>query len=124
MMLNHTLTQWRAQVCDLYMLTAQTDLAGAFDTALFTGMDKALGDWRPPRANGRPPVSAKGATEAPSTALGVPFKHRKLVRMVYSSAVCMVKVSTTGGVVAHSKTYRPERGGCQGSCLMPWTANS
>ena len=41
--------------------------------------------------------------------------------MVYSSAVCMVKVSTTGGVVAHSKMYRPERGGCQGSCLMPWT---
>ena len=28
--------------------------------------------------------------------------------MVYSSAVCMVKVSTTGGVVAHSKTYQPE----------------
>ena len=49
-------------------------------------MDKALGDWRPPRANGRPPVSAKEAAEAPSTALGVPFKHRKLVRMVYRSA--------------------------------------
>ena len=125
-LLNHTLTQWRAQACNLYMITAQTDLAGAFDTALFTGMDRALGEWKAPSADGQDPRRtdrALGERTGPSTdrPLGVPPKHRKLVRMVYSRAVCMVKVRTSGGVEAHSAPYRPERGGCQGSCLMPWT---
>lgn len=89
------MTQWRTQACGLILLDTLTDLAGAFDTIGHKAMDRALG------------------------AAGASAKARNLYRMVYSQVKCRVRSRGAGGGVADSVLYDLNRGGCQGSILMP-----
>ena len=92
----HTgLVQQRAQACDFILLHLDTDLEGAFDTASQLGLDKAM------------------------AAAGAGTKTRNVWRMIYKETRAMIRMQTPGGDLHYSRRYSNERGGNQGTVLMP-----
>eukprot|EP01052_Picozoa_sp_SAG31_P019005 SAG31_NODE_1368_length_8614_cov_12.018203_6_plen_297_part_00 len=89
------LIQWRCQALGLELLEGQTDLAGAFDTVSHKAMDAAI-------------------TEA-----GASPKTRNLFRLLYSSMTARVRARSANGNTHISRAYELNRGGAQGSVLMP-----
>jgi hypothetical protein len=77
------------------MLRNGTDLEGAFDTASHAALDKAMG------------------------AAGTSTKTRNVWRMVYRNTSAQIKMQTAGGETVYSREYKNERGGNQGTVLMP-----
>ena len=90
-----SLTYLRVRACDMLAVSVQTDLAGAFDTISHKMTDRAL--------------KAAGASD----------KSRSLFRMIYTSVKCQVRCRGAGGGEAYSAEYDQDRGGAQGSVLMP-----
>jgi hypothetical protein len=95
LLLIQSLTYLRIQACDMLAVSCQTDLKGAFDTISHKMTDRAL--------------KAAGASD----------KCRNLFRMIYSSVKCQVRCRGAGGGEADSFAYDQDRGGAQGSVLMP-----
>jgi hypothetical protein len=76
-------------------VSVQTDLKGAFDTISHKMSDRALKE------------------------VGASDKCRNMFRMIYSSVKCQVRCRSAGGGEADSFEYDQDRGGAQGSVLMP-----
>ena len=91
----YELLQLRARACRFILLRNGTDLEGAFDTASHAALDRAM-------------KASKTKT-----------KTRNVWRMVYRETSAMIRVTTAGGQAEYSREFRNERGGNQGTVLMP-----
>eukprot|EP01052_Picozoa_sp_SAG31_P007823 SAG31_NODE_379_length_16485_cov_3.654583_12_plen_215_part_00 len=89
------LVQQRGLATGLNVLDGQTDLKGAFDTVSHKAMDAAIAE--------------AGASD----------KTRNMFRLLYRSMTAKVRSRASNGDMALSEAYELNRGGAQGSVLMP-----